>query len=1183
MLKNKERSSVRGSSLIRKLLAVTLALAITVMFTPAIAYENASADDSSAYTCSQTEGWGVDFNKLDWTNGTDTNIFGSGSNWNAMVFGDNADLIDSEGPIAVQGNFTESATGTSIGLTYHQSMDSTTLLVGGNISLTGNAANGYIKVAGHTAVVGSNNTASGENTITKSSDTSQLAKLKKLYNTPTTGYDSGVNDNGSSYLVRLGNHGIKADSTKVSNYFSSAKTYLTSLQSKLSGYSSNGKISVDKAGNNITLTQTSDTLNVFSIDKSTVDSLDGYSITINTNGHSSDATNIVNISGFDTINSSGFNWGNKTIQQKTIFNITGTSKMTVSGFAIYGSILAPNTDCAASGGNFNGNSFIKSMKASGGFEYHWYKFTGSVPAKGSITVTKEVKGITASDAASKDYYVTLFSDKDCKNAVATKTITVSGSGSGTATFSGLDLGKTYYAAETDSSGNVITANDTSSLKTAGYTFDAAKSTLGAVKIELASTSGATGSATITNTYEQNKGSLTITKKVSGAGDVTKTFYAGVFSDAECTKLVGSAHAIAVTGGTSKSVTVSDLPAGHTYYVAETDKDGKVLSTTSTELAITGYELQTINYSDSTQKVVLADKNNATGSKTITNTYIKKNIKGSIKVTKTIKGIASADLTGKDGTITVNLYQGDKAEGTPYATKTITIKDGVATNTVLFDNLSPGNYIIEEDTTSAAGLGDYGLEKTSIDDLGKVTVEASKEKTVGIENTYTKKVGSICVIKSVQGFERGESVDKTFYVSLFSDSKGENQVGETKVITIKDAYYPGPTTATSKTVEFTNLTAGKTYYVAETDSRGNVITADDHASVDIEGYTFDLDNSGIGLQKVELADTNGASEFKVINNIYTKNKGSLSITKTVAGAGNVTKTFYAGVFTNENCEKSSMVGDARAIAVTNGTSATIKVTGLDANKTYYVAETDASGNVLTTSSTDLTINGYSLQSISYSGGTRAVKLADSADAAGTKSITNTYSENPKFGSISVTKVVTIAGDTSVVTPISGTFYVSLYSDAACTQKVSGTTTQAITVTDGVAMNTANFTSLTPGTYYVAETDATGSTVYTSAPAITGYTSGSITNNMSAASVSAGSTSAVTVTNDYTITTPPVTPPNDPKTPTTPTSDTAVTTSVTPADASAATGDSWNGGLWMILLLIGAAGVITPIAIRRRRED
>ena len=58
------------------------------------------------------------------------------------------------------------------------------------------------------------------------------------------------------------------------------------------------------------------------------------------------------------------------------------------------------------------------------------------------------------------------------------------------TWSGLEKGKTYYVAETDAQGNVITASDTSSLNVNGYKFETAGSTLGAQTVQVASTGDA---------------------------------------------------------------------------------------------------------------------------------------------------------------------------------------------------------------------------------------------------------------------------------------------------------------------------------------------------------------------------------------------------------------------------------------------------------------------------------------------------------------------------------------------------------------------------------------------------------------------------------------------------------------------------------------------------------------------
>ena len=403
-----------------------------------------------------------------------------------------------------------------------------------------------------------------------------------------------------------------------------------------------------------------------------------------------------------------------------------------------GAILAPSGSVKIIA-THNGSVYADSVENVNG-EIHENPFTpGEDTATGSITVNKKVTG---AGSITKDYYVTLFSDKECTKKIETKTIAVTSGDSGSATFSGLTPGKTYYAAETDKDGTAISKDNAGAVKITGYTFDDESSTLGAQEVTLANTKNAAKTVEITNAYTQNKGSLRITKTVAGAGDVTKTFYAGVFSDKDCTKLIGSAHAIEVKNGKTGSVTVSDLPAGETYYIAETDKDGKVLTTNSSELSVgSQYELQTINYknneNEATQKVALADKNGAEAAMGITNTYIKKTEEAKLTVTKTITGIAAADMTGKDGTIEVDLYQGGSVTGTPYRTATITIKDGIAQNTAVFDKLTPGTYTVAEKTSTASLPGDYSLKAVTVDNAGSVTLAAADDKTVGITNEYAK--------------------------------------------------------------------------------------------------------------------------------------------------------------------------------------------------------------------------------------------------------------------------------------------------------------------------------------------------------------------------------------------------------------------------------------------------------------
>jgi pilin isopeptide linkage protein len=123
----------------------------------------------------------------------------------------------------------------------------------------------------------------------------------------------------------------------------------------------------------------------------------------------------------------------------------------------------------------------------------------------------------------------------------------------------------------------------------------------------------------------------------------------------------------------------------------------------------------------------------------------------------------------------------------------------------------------------------------------------------------------------------------------------------------------------------------------------------------------------------------------------------------------------------------------------------------------------------------------------------------------------YGQYDREYEISVTKAVTLNGDEST-TGINGTVYVSLFSDAAYTTMVPGTTPQMITVTGGTA-TTATFTVGATGTYYVAETDSTGTPI-TAGGMMFGLHLVSIENSASdGVVVTAEGSDLVTITNNF----------------------------------------------------------------------
>lgn len=233
------------------------------------------------------------------------------------------------------------------------------------------------------------------------------------------------------------------------------------------------------------------------------------------------------------------------------------------------------------------------------------------------------------------------------------------------------------------------------------------------------------------------------------------------------------------------------------------------------------------------------------------------------------------------------------------------------------------------------------------------------------------------------------------------------------------------------------------------------------------------------------------------------------------------------------------------------------------------------------------NAYTVREEAVEGWTSLVKIEDTADGNATATITNTHTYTPptiQKGNINVTKVVHADGKES--TKLNGTFYITLFSDSACTKIADNTKTQSLTIADGKS-HTVTFSDLAPGTYYAAETNEDGSQVYSKAAKIVGFDSGAITNNKAAIELTGGETENLTITNEYTtITNSDTDNPSNNDTngnePSTPGHGSGSNTPSNNNSSSPNTGDASNLGLWIALgttsVLLG--GVLIEL---RRRES
>ena len=268
---------------------------------------------------------------------------------------------------------------------------------------------------------------------------------------------------------------------------------------------------------------------------------------------------------------------------------------------------------------------------------------------------------------------------------------------------------------------------------------------------------------------------------------------------------------------------------------------------------------------------------ATAVQTVTNTYTNP---GSLEVTKAVTGIDDGDIAVADATYKIELYK--KSDNTLVGTKNIEVENGVAMNKAEFTDLGPGEYYIVEKNSDGSAvttsvLGNYSLDSVTITNLGAVTVSAGQKSAATVTNHYTHKLAKLTIEKNVAG---AGSVTKTFHVTVFSNAALTERVGSVHTITV--------TNGTSGSVEVEGLNVGETYYVAETDAQGNVATTST-AELAVSGYNLTAINYSTTGGAAAITE-NGTAQVKVTN-VYDKKLGSLEITKNVAGAGNVTKTFH----------------------------------------------------------------------------------------------------------------------------------------------------------------------------------------------------------------------------------------------------------------------------------------------------
>ncbi|MCD8396406.1 MAG: DUF11 domain-containing protein [Lachnospiraceae bacterium] len=209
----------------------------------------------------------------------------------------------------------------------------------------------------------------------------------------------------------------------------------------------------------------------------------------------------------------------------------------------------------------------------------------------SIQVVKNLTlGGDAIKAVSATYYVALYLDAECtERATDVLALNFADTSAAAATFTGIDLGRTYYIAECDANGNAITMGTEADGTIYYATFNNGNTAV---------VEDADGTATVifeNEFYSLPKGyywpgTLTITKTLTDSNgnalNSDAVFYAGIFTDAACTTLAANVSesivALSLAGGSTVSVNVDvmiEAEEGTTLYVAEVDANGNLVAGT----------------------------------------------------------------------------------------------------------------------------------------------------------------------------------------------------------------------------------------------------------------------------------------------------------------------------------------------------------------------------------------------------------------------------------------------------------------------------------------------------------------------------------------------------------------------------------------------------------------------------
>ena len=678
----------------------------------------------------------------------------------------------------------------------------------------------------------------------------------------------------------------------------------------------------------------------------------------------------------------------------------------------------------------------------------------------------------------------------------------------------------------------------------------------------------------TNTYEVKKGSLEITKTVTGDRNWeqvknTMTFKVTDESGVEITgsPVAGTAFTETTPGSGIYHYVFNGLTAGKTYTVTEvlTGEDAAYARTTTYTAAASGTGETAVSAPISNAaNVVVA----------FTNTYTK--LQGSLEITKTVTGDRNWEQVKSTMSFKVTDETGAEITGSPVAGTAFTeTTPGSGIYHYVFNGLTAGKtYTVTEALTGE----DVAYARTTTytaaaSGTGETAVSAPISNTantvVAFTNAYTAKTGEIEVTKKFGGSELPSNFET---VTLTVENEAGTVVGSKTLAEIRSAAAAGTegyaVTGSGAGAVYTwtlkDLPYGK-YKVTEnvTAATGYQCTAKYQINA-----TAEKDYDSTAKPEVTVGDATQKVSF---TNTYTKLQGGLEIIKRVHGDLNweQVKNTISFKITNEDGNEipgSPVAGTAFTETTPGSGIYYYEINGLIVGKAYTVTE------VLTGED-----EAYS-RTTTYVAATRgtgetavSVPVQDSMYSVVT--FDNTYTK--KTGKLVITK--SVAGNVD-----------KAKAEAAISFKVTKNA-------DGTSKTykLSDFTYDTAGKIWKLELDTVpgGYQVEETRNAVGGFTlkkvqyevdaSGKVDGSSVQVQVNDGASTKVAFENTYVKkTTTPSNPTTPPVTPTTPPS--PQPPEPTPADpGTPGTGDNSNLAIWFILFAISGMG-LAALAISDKKN-